>query len=378
MVDTFKKPTARSENRRRGHMVVLFAVLLVLALAMLAFAIDTGVMMVAQTELQRSADSAVLAGASILSNEDLTEADVIDEATSFLTANGVASKDLDDDLVIEFGVWDTDTRTFSTTDFADATALRIQINSRENSLFFGSALGTGAFSTTIDAIAVTNASDKERDIMLVLDCSGSMDNDSSSPEQPMTAVKDGAQLLCDVVNDNDQVGLTIYNWEDLSGHETGRVEVDLTTTIGTVKSSVSALSAGFYTGGTNIAGGIHIGGVTLNSGARDGVQKELVVLTDGRANDTEPPYDSGYSADSSAVAWANDIRALGVIIHTISVGDGADHSLMAQIAGGSLSDENPLKGKHFAITGDIADYTDGLLEAFEEIGQGERRVAIVD
>ena len=211
-----------------------------------------------------------------------------------------------------------------------------------------------------------------------LDCSGSMDNDSSNPEQPMTAVKDGAQLLCDVVRSNDRVGLTVYNWEDPDlDHETGHVEVSLTSTVSIVKTRINDLTASFYTGGTNIAGGIHIGGVSLNTDARVDVRKELIVLTDGKANDKEPPYTRSYSPDSSAIAWANDIRAMGIIIHTISVGNNADHELMAEVAGGSLPDEDPLKGLHFAIEGSITNYTEELQAAFRELGSGKRAVTLV-
>jgi len=360
-------------------MVVLFAVLLVVIMGMIALAVDSGMVMVARSEMQRSADAAVLASADVLAQDNATQDEVTAEAVEFMTANGLDPDSLGEDgLQVEFGSWDADSRTFTTGLFDEATATRVSLASTGNGLFFGRIFGAQSFDVAVEAIAVTSASNAKRDIMMVVDCSGSMDNDSKNPEQPMTAVKDGAQMLCDTINSDDRAGLSVYNWKDPdSGQETGHVEVGLTGTVQYVKTRINDLQSKFYTGGTNIAGGIHIGGLELNATARPDAQKELVVLTDGRANDKEPPYDSGYSADSSTLAWANDIRALGIIIHTISVGDGADHTLMAEVAGGSLSDDDPLKGKHFAIEGNIADYSAALLDAFEEIGQGTRGIALV-
>src|SRR5690349_9207620 len=56
---------ARRANRR-GIIVVLAAVLLVVMLAMIAFAVDVGFITVARTELQGAADAAALAGVSKL------------------------------------------------------------------------------------------------------------------------------------------------------------------------------------------------------------------------------------------------------------------------------------------------------------------------
>ena len=53
------------KNSRRGAVVVLAALFMVAVLGMLAFAIDLGYIMKVQTDLDRSVDAAVLAGATI-------------------------------------------------------------------------------------------------------------------------------------------------------------------------------------------------------------------------------------------------------------------------------------------------------------------------
>ena len=55
-------------NRRRGAIVPLFALLLIPLLAMLAFSIDAGWMVLCRTDLQNTADAAALAGAEKLQN----------------------------------------------------------------------------------------------------------------------------------------------------------------------------------------------------------------------------------------------------------------------------------------------------------------------
>src|SRR5207248_5530722 len=56
----------RTQSPRTGAVVPMVAVLIVLILAMVAFAVDIGYICVVQKEMQNAADSAALAGASQL------------------------------------------------------------------------------------------------------------------------------------------------------------------------------------------------------------------------------------------------------------------------------------------------------------------------
>jgi Flp pilus assembly protein TadG len=58
--------TRRNTTRRRGALVPLFALLLIPLLAMLAFSVDTGYLVLVRTDLQNTADAAALAGAEKL------------------------------------------------------------------------------------------------------------------------------------------------------------------------------------------------------------------------------------------------------------------------------------------------------------------------
>lgn len=389
---------------RRGTIAVLFAIVLVVLLGFLAVAVDTGMMLLRRTELQGAADAAVLAAAGVLAQPDVTESEVVAEALEFLGTNGIDPNNLSsDDLAIQFGSWDTATKQFTDTGFTGATAVRVFVQQSNNAQFFAGIFGNSSYDVNAEAIAITTAPTKPRDIMLVIDCSGSMDDDQETPEQPMTAVKEAAQDMCSAVGSNDQVGLTIYNWiadEDgeysyPANYRTGVVERNLTTGVASVSAQIGNLESKYYISGTNIAGGIYVGGEALNATRRPEADPILVVLTDGRANDVEPPYgaedDDGDGewdidsekggcegdSDQSAIDWANHVRGYGIKVHAISLGDDADHDLMAQVAGDDLDDDDPLKGDHYAITGTIDEYAQALKDAFNEIAAGEKRVSIV-
>jgi Mg-chelatase subunit ChlD len=372
--------------RRPGATVVLFAVVLVVVLAMVAIAVDSGYMMLRRTELQRSVDAAALGAADAL-RDATSEVEVEAAARSLLQANGIDPDALtSDQLRIETGSWDRDLHSFQATEFEYATAVRVSLDAIEGRLFFASLFGRSSFTVRGEAIAVSCSGGPPRDIMLVLDCSNSMDNDGGDPPQPMAGVKDAATLLCNTVTNYDRVGLTVYSWRDpdLYDRKTGRLEVHLTDSHEVVASRISDLTAGFYLSGTSIAGGIRVGGQVLRDTARDNVEKVLVVLTDGRANLVEPPY--GVPAedlpdgspldepegddDESTRGWAEEVAGYGITIHTVSLGNEADHQLMAEVA--ALGD-----GDHYDITGGVDQYVQELLDTFHKIAVGDRGRAIL-
>jgi Mg-chelatase subunit ChlD len=361
-------------------MVVLFAVTLIIILAMVAFGVDVGYMMVRRTEAQRAVDAAVLAAADVLDDEEAKESDVVETAKTFLTANGISNAELSEQhLQVEFGHWNRDAYSFEQTKFDDANAVRVAL-SVNDSMFFGRVLGRTDFFFGNEAIAIGNGGSPPRDVMLVIDCSGSMDDDGGRPPQPISAVKDAAHILCDSARTEDHIGLTVYGWRDpaLFDRETGHLEILMTADREAVKGLISTLTAGHYANYTNIAGGIRVGGESLRDASRSNVERVLIVLTDGLANRVEPPYgvpdrdlpygnppeQPGGDARKSALGWAQEIAAEGITIHTVSLGEEADHGLMATVAQiGS--------GNHYPITGSVAAYTQELRDVFKELGQGD-------
>jgi len=173
---------------RRGAIVVFAAILMIMMMAMLAFSVDVGYMYTMESQLQRSVDAAALAGAGALvegeeeANERVVEYlvrnpvgrnYVIDgdgamsaEKSQFLSAHS-------DDLEVKLGHWDPNTRTFSESNDLPST-ISVKMTYPNNPLFFARFLGNDEFTVSAESIAMY----QPRDIMVVLDFSGSMNNDT--------------------------------------------------------------------------------------------------------------------------------------------------------------------------------------------------------
>jgi len=181
--------------RRKGTILVLSAFLMIVMFAMLAFSIDMGYMMTVQTEIQRSVDSAALASVGMLAQgEDHAQA----KAVEFLVRNPVGSQTAvdeeqlqsqiaafiqqhQDDYEINIGHWDPDALDQTTGKQgaivpADGSpsAVSVFYEYKNQPLFFAPLLGREHFDVKAQSVAVY----QPRDISLVLDLSGSMNDDT--------------------------------------------------------------------------------------------------------------------------------------------------------------------------------------------------------
>lgn len=170
-------PSARSTScrrpraNRRGAIAVLAALLMILFVAIVAFAVDLGYVVSVRTELQAATDSAVLAGAGALVN-GTSAAET--EAITYLGKHKIGGKTLtSSNATVEFGNWDSNTRAF-TANNVTPSAVRVTANTTEQPHFFGRIFGKTTFDTSTQAVAIY----QPRDIGLVLDYSGSMCYDS--------------------------------------------------------------------------------------------------------------------------------------------------------------------------------------------------------
>ncbi len=153
--------------RRKGAIAVLFLFLLIVLLAMIAFAVDIGYITLVRTELQSAADSSALAAASGYF-EDPNQARAY--AKSYAEMHRAAGDNID--LVtnedVQLGVWNETARTFSVLPpggEVGANAIRVTTRvdaSRGNSaqLFFAPLLGT--YESNVSASAIAMASNKFR------------------------------------------------------------------------------------------------------------------------------------------------------------------------------------------------------------------------
>lgn len=174
MSATVRRPSVSRAVRRqrRGKIVVMTAFLMTMFMAMIAFGVDVGYIAVARTEIQICTDAAALAGASGLADGTSVAQT---RAEDYLTRNKVAGQTLGtSNATIEFGVWTETNKTFSTTSGATPNGIRINTSLTSVPLFFGKALNKNSFNVSAQSIAVY----QPRDIVLVLDYSGSMSYDS--------------------------------------------------------------------------------------------------------------------------------------------------------------------------------------------------------
>jgi hypothetical protein len=156
---------------RRGNIVVLSAVLMVVLLGMVAFAVDVGYIHNTNAELKRTADAAALAGVAVLVDGTEAAEATIHDFVEANPVNGIAVSQSETE--IETGMWDDQTRTF-TAAAETPTALRVRVRRDDQGLFFARVLGRDNF----DAAAESIATFRPRDIVLVLDYSASMNDDS--------------------------------------------------------------------------------------------------------------------------------------------------------------------------------------------------------
>ncbi len=213
-------------TQRRGAIAVLAAVFLVMIFAFTAFTVDIGYISIVDQELQGAVDGAALAAAYELEQGEQT-GPVFDAAGGLASLNSVNGQSLSvtREHDIEVGFWDELTATFTpmpgATDLSLTNAVRVKGRLNQNrgsqvNLFFAPVLGHSDVEMDTSAIAVIGR-DRPRDVMLVVDRSGSM-----SSYNRMTYTKAAALQLVDELDEletviagdetqGDRVGLSIYS-----------------------------------------------------------------------------------------------------------------------------------------------------------------------
>ena len=166
---------------RRGVIVMLVAVMLVILFGFMAFAIDLGHIAVVDAELQNAADAAALAAADEMGS---LNPDVAGAANELTQANFDGSSRLDlaaAETVL--GRFDYDRKEF-VSGGANPNAVRVTTRITRPTLF-AAALGVDSVTQDATAVAMLNP----RDIVFVVDTSGSM-NDDVEPMWASKAIED--------------------------------------------------------------------------------------------------------------------------------------------------------------------------------------------
>jgi Mg-chelatase subunit ChlD len=149
------------------------------------------------------------------------------------------------------------------------------------------------------------------DVVVVLDRSNSMTFQAGK----FQGAKDGAKLLVDELDDDDQGGLVSF----ASGVTTDQSLVLMNAANKTdLKGDIQGLTAG---GNTDIAGGINAAQTELDANGRADAAPVIVLLSDGEQTVSGDP-----------VAAANNAKAAGIRIFSIAYGTDADDATLQDIA----------------------------------------------
>lgn len=159
------------KQTRRGVILVLAVILLVAVMAFVSLTVDVGHMAVVRTQLQGTADAAALAAAQdIPVGAETARA----SAKSIALLNKAAGDPVTiDDSDIELGFFDFSAKSF-VADPTSANAVRVTARVTNQKHFFAPVMGTDTYDMSASAIGMLNP----RDIVFVVDLSGSMNDDT--------------------------------------------------------------------------------------------------------------------------------------------------------------------------------------------------------
>jgi Ca-activated chloride channel homolog len=325
----------RNAKSRTGAMAVLIVATLVVFLIFAAFAINVAHIQLSKAELRSAVDAASRAAAREL-GENGPDQQVIDRAIDIARRNRVAGSPL---LVtsanVSLGqatssggrfVFDPDARPFNSVRVLGDRNTVNRITS-----IFGQLIGM----TTYGASETSTAVRADRDIMVVIDRSGSMMRrlddlmafppgcDATTPPHPTLSrwakMIQGFSLFLNVLDTTssvEHVGLVTY------GSDFTR-DLDLTDNYTASYDSLISRSSHSIEGMTNMGDGM-MGGLQklfYGTGIRAYSAKTIVLLTDGRPN-----------VGSDPIAQAHACKAANVVVHTITFGGFSDEAVMRQIA----------------------------------------------
>ncbi len=163
-------------NQRRGAVIVLAAILMVVMMAMVAFAVDCGYMALVRSQLQVAADSAAMAASGVMGSNQSDPVATAQQFAGYHVAGGrnvsLTSSD------VQYGNWDPTSRAFvPSSQVGNALRITARVDANHGGqapLFFGRVLGLTGFDGQAQAIAMGN----KRDICFVIDLSGSMNDDT--------------------------------------------------------------------------------------------------------------------------------------------------------------------------------------------------------
>jgi Ca-activated chloride channel family protein len=325
---------------RAGAMLPIIAVVMVILFVAAVLSIDIARIHVTRSELRTATDAAARAAVEALGREQSQSA-AIDAAKRVANQNIVAGRGLtlaNENIVFGTSLQHEDGSFSFSESGSPINSVRV-VGARTAAspdgpvgLMFGPMFGVTDFSPVQTAVATRT----DRDIALVLDVSGSMGSYGR-----FDALKNALRFFLIELDDSPQderVSLTVYS-------TFSRKRVDLTSDLDSIRTAFAEESPG---GRTGIGRGMRTGldSILNDAQSRNFALKSIVVMTDGRWNEGVNP-----------TTVARECADENVEVHTITFSQGANQTLMADVA-------TIANGTHLH-----ADTDEQLIEAFETIAR---------
>lgn len=314
----------RGKSRRQGVTVVLFAVILVFLMVMVAMSIDIGYVCSVKADLQSAADAGALAGAGLVLEGDKKATNAAEKfAASNMNNDGVHVGDRNK-IKVETGHWDTVARRFIPGG-RPRDAVEVVTSSRNSSLFFGAGMGNRRILSEARAVAAY----RPRDIILVLDVSGSMleaRNGIRKIDELRNAVSSFLKYIRQAKGE-DRIGFTYYS-------SNAKLGMGLTLDLQSLEDELMKRLT--PSGRTNISDGMLLAREEMNRNRRESASPLMVVLTDGAANTIQPENVLNVpEAKRRVINEAYLAKRDGIPVFTMSLDSRTtevDVNLMAQVA----------------------------------------------
>ncbi len=331
---------------RRGAMLILIVFCMPIILAFTSFAINIAWMQLTRTELRTATDAAARAGSRMLS---LSQNPAMARATakSAASRNTVAGVGLTiNDADIQFGSservgvakWTFTPQLDSSSDLNGVQVLGSRTASSPDGAI--PMLFTGLFDrSTFEPVKSATASQLDRDVMLVLDRSGSMGTVTPGGTRwtDLKLAVDAFLAALALTPQDELVGLVTYS-------TTSSLNENLALDYSPVQTQINGITPNGWTAiGLGLQDGIS--GVLDTAYTRPNAAKTILLMTDGNHNTDLDP--------EGVAQIAHDDH--NITVHTITFSAGADqaHMKLVAAAGG---------GKHWH-----ADDQAQLILVFEEI-----------
>ncbi|MEK7638629.1 MAG: vWA domain-containing protein [Patescibacteria group bacterium] len=162
------------------------------------------------------------------------------------------------------------------------------------------------------------------DVAMVIDLSGSMNNDAQNPPQPLTDALSAASEFVRNLKERDQVTLVTFASEAAVAAELSSTSLSVADIIKNLQ-----IAPAEETGFTNTAAALIAAHVELNSEHHNSDARRVVVLlTDGL-----PTAPKNADALQPTIDAAETLTADNVEMYAIGLGAGADHTFIRTIAG---------------------------------------------